>query len=328
MGEGPETAPAASRKVAIIAVHGVAYHDPGASASAMADLLCSLPTTPRAPSGAPRDYSSFESETIHMPLQPVAVWTYPLPGAATRFGRFFEFLQEGSTSLAAYLRKWVRTTGAAPAPGTVGSEFMRFLLRDYYGGGDGNTYVTTRLEGRRTVPKRETEVHIYEVYWADLARPKNTLLSFLFASFQLLLHMGSLSRLAIDSGSGEDPGGAWGRFSWAQKWAVRMLQIPIPLLNLIVFIAALSVLPLQLSPRWCAPVAWLAAGALGAASGFLALLNPRLPVPGGPVRWALVPGLCFLVGAALGYALFLGAGSGCSSSEPLRPSLAFGQATV
>jgi hypothetical protein len=42
---GPaNTAPHSSRRVAIIGVHGVAHHDPGATANDMADLLLSLPS--------------------------------------------------------------------------------------------------------------------------------------------------------------------------------------------------------------------------------------------------------------------------------------------
>src|SRR5437016_11914251 len=66
------------QKVAVIAVHGVAYHAPGASANAMADLLLSLPNPLRSPVGAPRNYSAFEAEAIQVPIQPVRVWTYGL----------------------------------------------------------------------------------------------------------------------------------------------------------------------------------------------------------------------------------------------------------
>src|SRR5947208_1652711 len=97
-----------------------------------------------------------------------------------------------------------------------------------------------------TAPGGESEVHIYEAYWADLARPKNSLLSFFFALFQLLLHVGSLSRLAIEAGAAENPGWVWRAFRAVQEYAVRILQIPIPLLNLILLIAAFSVLPQQL----------------------------------------------------------------------------------
>ncbi len=316
MAEAPPTGPAAAippPKVAVIAVHGVAYHAPGASANAMADLLLSLPNPLTNPVGAPRNYSAFETEAIQVPIQPVQVWTYGLPGAATWVGKRFAFLQEASANFALSLEKfgrWVRGTGASVAPGSVGNEFMRLLLRDYQGGADGDTYDTKRLKAKRavTAPGGESEVHIYEAYWADLARPKNSLLSFSFALFQLLLHVGSLSRLAIDAGAAENPGWVWRAFRAVQEYAVRILQIPIPLLNLILLIAAFSVLPQQLQqiPRELQKtVASLVAGLLGVALGFLVWRKPPRPIPGGPFGWTLLPLVFAGVGVLIGYAFLL-----------------------
>jgi hypothetical protein len=220
------------------------------------------------------------------------------------------FLQEASANFAISLEKfgrWVRGTGASVAPGSVGNEFMRLLLRDYKGGADGDTYDTKCLKAKRaaTAPGGESEVHIYEAYWADLARPKNSLLSFFFALFQLLLHVGSLSRLAIDAGAAENPGWVWRAFRAAQEYAVRILQIPIPLLNLILLIAAFSVLPQQLQqiPRELQKTtALLVAGLLGVVLGFLAWRKPARPIPGGPLGWAMLPLVFAGVGVLIGYA--------------------------
>src|SRR5713226_1277537 len=252
-------------KVALIAVHGVGYHSPGASANAMADLLHYLPTPSVSAPGPARTYTAFEADAIHIPLQPVPVTPLPMPDKP------FKFLQERSANFAQYLR----TSRVASAPGGVGSDFMRLQLSDYTGGADGNTFHTTRLRGKGTDrdTSAETEVHIYEAYWADLARPKNTLLSFFFALFQLLLHLGSLSRLAIDSGARENQGGVWRAFRAAQEYAVRILQIPIPLLNLILLIAAFSILPQQFSSS-NKTVPLVFAGIAGIAAGFLACRKP------------------------------------------------------
>jgi len=61
---------------------------------------------------------------------------------------------------------------------------------------------TRRLINRRERPRAgRKEVHIYECYWADLSRPKNTILSFFQGLYQMLFHLGSLSRLAISTGA-------------------------------------------------------------------------------------------------------------------------------
>src|SRR5712691_3581782 len=305
----PPAASAPAPKVALIAVHGVGYHSPGASANAMADLLHSLPAPPErvSPLGPARTYTVFEADAIHIPLQPVRVWTYPLPVSRTRIGKI---LQERSASFAAYLEQWAewaRARGATLARGSVGNEFMRLQLNDYTGGADGNTFHTTCLKGKgiETGTGAEIEAHVYEAYWADLARPKNTLLSFFFALFQLLLHLGSLSRLVIDAGAGENQGWVWRAFRTAQEYAVRILQIPIPLLNLILLIAAFSVLPEQFSKENAGTLALALAAIVGVLFGFLAWRKPSrwAWVPGGPVRWALLPLAFAAVSVAIGYVL-------------------------
>lgn len=96
------------RRVAVIGVHGVARHEPGATANAMADLLLSLPSfdpkTAEPKEGravcaqnAPREFEPFESVGIQIPLQPVCVkepWEKP------KYHRFSKWFQEGSTRFA------------------------------------------------------------------------------------------------------------------------------------------------------------------------------------------------------------------------------------
>src|ERR1700685_3127570 len=58
-------------RVAVIGVHGMPHHDPGATANAMADLLLSLPANDH---DAARSFPSFQSVGIQMPLQPFVVY--------------------------------------------------------------------------------------------------------------------------------------------------------------------------------------------------------------------------------------------------------------
>jgi hypothetical protein len=59
------TSRADAPRVAVVGVHGVAHHDPGATANAMADVLLSLPANDR---NAPRYFPSFQSVGIRVPL--------------------------------------------------------------------------------------------------------------------------------------------------------------------------------------------------------------------------------------------------------------------
>jgi len=156
------------RRVAIIGVHGVAHHDPGETANAMADLLLSLP--PFDPKKAdrtcaerpPREFDHFDSVGIQIPLQPVCLKKVERvdPERSKLVPPAFR-LQEGSFKFALHLYE---NKDIGKQHGEIGRQWSVKLLQDYYGAADSNKYVTTRLEGRRTIDS--TEVDIYEMFWA------------------------------------------------------------------------------------------------------------------------------------------------------------------
>jgi hypothetical protein len=228
-------------RVAVIGVHGVAHHEPCATANAMAELLLSLPAKDHDDA---RYYDSFRSVGIQVPLQRLQVRRIEKHQHQTLFAKMIGFLQEKSADLAD-LGTQRAQAGEKVTRGSAGRAFMQLLLQDYKGGAHGDAYVTTRLEGNRAPEAAggAAEVHIYEVLWADLARPTNTLLSFFLSLFQLLFHLGSLSRLAIDTGAAENTDLKWKAFRRVQRYAVRMLQLPLPLLKLILLIALFSCIP-------------------------------------------------------------------------------------
>jgi len=285
---GPIKASNPVPRVAVIGVHGVAHHDPGATANAMADLLLSLPASDH---DAPRYYGSFRSSGIQVPLQRLRVRSADTIRTPTRLAKTFAFLQERSSDLA-----YMGTQHAALSPGqniargSSGREYMRLLLQDYAGGANGDAYVTTRLEGDRApnAPGGAAEAHIYEVLWADLARPTNSFLSFLLSLFQLILHLGSLSRLAIDSGAAENSGWKWRTYCSMQRYAVRMLQIPIPVIKVILLIALFSCVPALLQSTQDEP--WFPL-VLGGVAGLVATLLINRYKSGtvtiSPILWTL-----------------------------------------
>jgi hypothetical protein len=222
--------------VAVVAVHGIGQHAPGSSENAMVDLLLSLPA------GHPqrdRYFDSFKAVGMQIPLQPVHVATAAKSKQTIR-SRVLNLYQEQSSKFARAI-----TSPGSIHRGETGNEFSGMVLKDYLGGADGNAYCTTRLEGRRSAaaPGGATDLHVYEVLWADLASANNTALRFLLALFQLLLHLGSLSRLAVDTGSGENSGLLWQTYLALQRYAVRMLQIFIPLFKVILLIVVFSCIP-------------------------------------------------------------------------------------
>src|ERR1700759_1249049 len=166
-------------KIAVVAVHGVGKHLAGETQNAMADLLLSLPA--RGPYDSARNYSEFVSVDLQIPLQPVKTIASLSKGAALPrtsssqaaanrpdgMNRLTNLYQEQSAAFAARAQEDSHVT-----PGQAGLDWTDVLLREYRGGQDGNVYRTARLQGQRL--RDGAEVHIYEVLWADLAKPNNT----------------------------------------------------------------------------------------------------------------------------------------------------------
>lgn len=284
-------------KIAIVAVHGVGKHLAGETQNAMADLLLSLPA--RGPYDSARNYTEFVSVNLQIPLQPIKTIAGGLVGSSAKASvphppdgrnRLTNMYQEQSATFAARAQKDGNVT-----PGEAGLNWTDVLLRGYRGGQDGNVYRTARLQGKRL--EDNADVHIYEVLWADLAKPNNTVITFFLSLFQLILHLASLSRLAIDTGAAEGKGRVWSAYRTVQRWAVRLLQAFIPPLELLLLI---SLGPCVLE-TWQATSGqfWtsIALGVLGAiALGTVWIVNAKHTVTGKPRRWVFRVFLLLLAG--------------------------------
>ncbi len=290
-------------KIAIVAVHGVGKHLAGETQNAMADLLLSLPA--RGPYESARNYTEFVSVDLQIPLQPVktidglqqeASHTVtgppkpPVPDPRDGMNRLTNLYQEQSATFAARAQKDGDVT-----PGQAGLDWTDVLLRGYRGGQDGNAYRTSRLQSKRL--RDNAEVHIYEVLWADLAKPNNTVITFFLSLFQLILHLASLSRVAIDTGAAEGRGRVWSAYRTVQRWAVRLLQAFIPPLELLLLISlgpcVLEVWQATSGQLWTP----IALGVLGAiALGMVWILNAKRAATEQPPVWAFRVFLLLLPG--------------------------------
>src|SRR5579864_2318094 len=292
------------RRVAVIGVHGVAHHDPGETANAMADLLLSLPPFKPQEAGTPcenqpsREFEHFDSKGLQIPLRPVCVdkeervvveRNQIVPGPFR--------LQEGSYKFAMHLADKAKKKELVKDRGEVGRQWSVKLLQDYYGAGDSNKYVTTRLEGRRT--KDSTEVHIYEMFWADLAHPTNSILSFLLALFQFILHVPSLSRLAIDSRP--NPDRIWRVFQALHRYASRMLQMALPLAKVVLLIVLLAAIPAVTHVKHLDVLSSVVSGVVVAILSFLAMNYWIKPVFKSRVGWILAS---FVLSLGTGVAIY------------------------
>ena len=293
------------RRVAVIGVHGVAHHDAGATANAMADLLLSVPSED---SARPSSYDAFSATGIRVPVQMLQVEPLP-PGNRGKIGKLFRPFEERSATFARIASERgdeKKREGKSIPAGSVGNAYMKLLLECYQGGADGNFYSTTRLEGRRSRSDSHgaAEVHIYEMLWADLARPTNSILSFLFSLFQLVLHLASLSRLAIDTGSAENTHWIWKTYCSVHRNAVRILQMPIALLKVVLLVTLVACVPsLLISSKNQPIVAIVTAGLVGLALTYLGNEKSTRAVKNSPWSWPLRAALPAAVAMAVAWGL-------------------------
>ncbi len=251
MGSGPlaasrstETTP--PQRVAIIGVHGVGDHAPGATANAIADLLLSLPSyEPGAPTpSAHKQFSPFDSTSLRIPAEPVLLTKAQREKADSRDieRSWWDAWDESSTDFGNWLSRRSRADEFTERT-EAGVQWSINLLWHYQGGGEGNQYVTNRLEGKReqTHGAPEQSIHIYEVLWADIVRPASSILGFLLALFQLVLHVPSLSRLALDSKRCQEP--EWRLLRKFHTYACRVLQVFLPTVQVMLLIELLAAAP-------------------------------------------------------------------------------------
>jgi hypothetical protein len=337
----------ARQRIAVIAVHGVADQQPGESADAVAALLLNLAETqdrswlyepfqartvqvPLSPAVAGDvnyafDYALAVEENAKRdeigkagrkagkqlpqstPAKLATAFRESRPG-------YRETLEQGS-----YLRGELETADQVePLTGEhlVGDEdagltFMRALLGNYQGDIGRRSYVTTRLEGARraTVEGPAVDVDLYEMYWADLSRVGSGPLRVFNSLYQLVLHVSELGRRALEDGLSEFARKKeWKDLLRSQEIAVRLLTVPIPLLNLVLLLTVLNAALVRtiggpfMDPNRVALRVSVVLGAVALSIACAYWLASKYLQPS--VRgWWSIPVLSVFVGAAVGYAL-------------------------
>jgi hypothetical protein len=125
------------------------------------------------------------------------------------------------------------------------------------------------------------------MFWADLARPTSSVISFFLALLQLILHLPRLSRLAIDTRPDAD--WSWKVFQFLHRYASRVLQIALPLAQVVLLIVLSSAIPAVTKVQNLRLVSAIVGGALVAIIGFLLLMNgSRRPAFNSKIPWLVV----------------------------------------
>src|SRR5271154_3295232 len=335
--------------VAVVAIHGVGRHAPGASAEALATLLASLgrahaaQRNPDAPPQRPAQYAGFDIRAIDVPVAAVATAKLVQMSAAFEGGRalttandrhqtsifakiwgvFDErrgFLAERRIESAAPPPASAR--GEAPPPPPDGSNFdylyMLSQLADYHGEPD-RSFSTFRYESRRPDPHPVApRVHIYDAHYSDLSKPESTFVGFFFAFYQLLFHLAAMGLKTVYWSEAENAvrgvrGWPWRVFSSLHATAVRMLIMFVPLLNLVMLAIGIAAFADRLNAHTAWTVGLSLAGVIGVAATLLLRRN-RAPFRR-PFFWSLIPFLGTLFSIAA-FALIAKAGNSNIPSVP------------
>jgi hypothetical protein len=252
------------KRVAVIAIHGVGHHESGATAQAVTDLLAGVVQSPRMTEcESPTNlYTPFTLQQIQFPLPPPK----PKKEKSKKFTwdslRYLFEERRGVLRDLYTWNSWFRKGGEreqhagerhhADANIDIATEFMHMQLDDYAGNPDENSCTTWKHSGRRLNRdgKGEAEVDVYEMYWADLARPNNSILRFFFSFYQLLLHLVSLGRIALDQAGLEHMGSAaWFVYLRLYNYATRLLALLVLPLLVLLYGVALAPIPLLLRPH-------------------------------------------------------------------------------
>ena len=238
------------KRVAVIAVHGVADQPPTATVHAIGDLLANLD------SGAGPAYGPFEEERIDIPVRRVDV---------PRESNAAEPFYDRAPKLRARQQLTIDVGAGQPTRQfDAGLEFMSSLLADYTVRGPEETYETTLLRGSRLGAKDRgpMAVDVYEMYWADLSRLTSNVFRIFGDVYQLLFHVASLGVHVVTAAQAAERGveGPWRVWAWAQRYASDCLAVYIALLNLVLVALGLVLVPHALADVYVTPAAWTIGG--------------------------------------------------------------------
>jgi hypothetical protein len=245
-----------SQKVAVVAVHGVGQHAAGASAQAVADLLVGLNSYTPADIAVKSPYSDFSVNALDVPLpdaklfQPFSPDVKPKESIWTSLSDMFEE-RRGIFARAYTLRAWFfpssKNQRNEVADMDVADEFMKTQINEYKGDPLTSVYPTCRLEGRRAAKngKPEVDVHVYELHWSDLSSPDNTFVRFFMAFYQLLLHLTSLGRIAVDQVALEHMR-QWDWFLYQRIYSYASRTLTLLVFNLLIVLPVVAFAPLVL----------------------------------------------------------------------------------
>lgn len=194
------------RRIAVVAIHGVADQAPGATVQALADLLIA-----QAPNGC--SYAPGLRSDVTLQVPPLA----PIHAVARAPDDFRKRLNQSTRS--DFLRENWASQGAQRSLGqragtlSQGAEFTDYLLaKAEQNAMDPDTYTARQIGLARTHDGVTDRVDAIEMYWADLSRLSGQVPRILTELFTLLFRLSALGRDTVQT--------AAAHFSKLRSWRV------------------------------------------------------------------------------------------------------------
>jgi hypothetical protein len=328
------------KRIAVIAVHGVSDQAPNSTARAIADLLLRDGNT------TTQTYDNFRETGVRIPVTPTQVSTpspfecehQPIQPRTNKIldlnerGEWLTYLLDASNRAKEQAQTGQTQTDHPKTPGeqatylnnpTDKSQLLPndsahlFTVDQLRQCNTHEIYESIRIEGVRAASplkssptvnpsEPELEIHIYEMFWADLSRLGSGILQIFGSLYQLLFHLVSLGRQTVDMARIENQTypvpsfQLWRYYGISQKWAGRMLSLFIPLLNLYMLVAAFLFLPMQLGAEQRSLLGFLLSGLLLTVFGGVQVWKRINPLKQSLGLWVTLTPVVFAVALVLG----------------------------
>jgi hypothetical protein len=262
------------KKIAVIAVHGISDQKPFESARAIAELLFNHNHS------TPSVYTPFSERPLRVKVEPVKPratvsikclvdWDSWMVGLLDkRLPKWSQSIQNWWFSVderGPYMKELLKGTPEQAGDPLAQPDYL--FMRDQIEVFEKPTppnYDTVCFEGQCTFRDPtthatcQTQVHVYEMYWADLSRLGSGFIKIFGEFYQLLFHLGSLGRQSVDLMQAEHQSisvnpkfgnwfNIWAWYGETQALAGRILSLYLPILNLCLLVAALMSLPGKIS---------------------------------------------------------------------------------
>jgi hypothetical protein len=247
------------KKVAVIAIHGIADQKPNGSAKEISNLLTKV--LPKESEGSYSELMEPKEIEVHVEKLLIKKESLEGPGKgeAQQNKKFWEipnFLKlflnysEGLfDERGENFKREINQSGGNYKEADylfIKDQIYKHKVRRNY-----KKFTTQRISLHYQASEKSLDADVYEMYWADLSRLGKGFISIIGNFYQLLFHLTSLGRQCVDyarynSLKSESQCQDWWIYSQVQAIASRMLTLVIPILNIFILISGLICLPTQI----------------------------------------------------------------------------------